>query len=96
MNITEFAAVPAIVVIVYLFAYFLKTLITSETLSRLIPPICGTLGCALGLVCWFTLPGYIPAENWLVAAAIGIVSGLASTGANQIYKQATKGAGSNA
>ena len=34
--------------------------------------------------------GYIPAENIFTAAAIGIISGLAATGANQIGKQLKK------
>ena len=32
-----------------------------------------------------------PANDFLTAAAVGIVSGLAATGANQIGKQLTKG-----
>lgn len=89
MNITDFAAVPAIVVVVYLIAYFLKA-IGSEKLNRLLPPVCGALGLVLSVVCYFALPDYIPAENWLSAAAIGIVSGFAATGVHQVYKQAVK------
>ena len=36
------------------------------------------------------IPEYIGAENWAVAVAIGIVSGFAATGVNQIYKQLTE------
>lgn len=90
MNITEFVAMPAIVVVVYLVAYFCKVLFKSETFNRLIPPICGVLGGVLGIVCFMTLPEYIPAENWLAALATGIVSGWAATGVNQVYKQLTK------
>ena len=89
--LAEFVAVPAIVAVVYLIAYFLKVLAKSETFNRLIPPICGLLGLVLGLVCFLTIPNYIPATNWLEAAGIGIVSGLAATGTHQIYKQAVKG-----
>lgn len=86
---TDFIAIPAIVVVVYLVAYFLKQ-IPGELINRLLPAICGTLGLILGLVCYFTLPDFIGAENWLTAAAIGIVSGFSATGVNQVYKQATK------
>ena len=86
---TDFIAIPAIVVVVYLVAYFLKQM-PGELINRLLPAICGTLGLILGLVCYFTLPDFIGAENWLTAAAIGIVSGFSATGVNQVYKQATK------
>lgn len=90
MEFSDFAAVPAIVVLVYLAAYLIK-LIPGETVNRMLPALCGVLGLILGIVCYFTLPGFIPAENWLTAAAVGIVSGFAATGVNQIYKQASKG-----
>ncbi len=86
---TDFIAIPAIVVIVYLIAYFLK-LIPGETINRALPAICGVLGLALGIVCHLTMPDFIGAENWLTAAAIGIVSGFSATGVNQIYKQISK------
>ena len=62
----------------------------NETLDKFIPVICGFIGGALGVVVFLTIPGYIPAENWLMALAIGIVSGFASVGVNQVYKQFTK------
>jgi hypothetical protein len=40
-----------------------------------------------------TMPGY-PAKDYLTAIAVGIVSGLAATGINQVYKQL--GGGGNA
>ena len=69
MEFSDFAAVPAIVVLVYLAAYFIK-LIPGETVNRMLPALCGVLGLILGIVCYFTLPGFIPAENWLTAAAV--------------------------
>ena len=32
-----------------------------------------------------------PADDYITAVAVGIVSGLAATGANQVYKQLSKG-----
>ena len=46
----------------------------------------GALGGILGVVGMYTVPNF-PAEDLLNAIAIGIVSGLAATGADQIYKQ---------
>lgn len=86
---TDFIAFPAIVVICYLAGATLKAF-NNEGLDKFIPVICGFIGGALGVVVFLTIPGYIPAENWLMALAIGIVSGFASVGVNQVYKQFTK------
>ena len=86
MNDLGFIAFPAIVAVVYLIGATLKA-INNVTLDRFIPVICGFCGGALAVVVFKTIPGYIPAENWLMAAAIGIVSGFAATGINQAYKQ---------
>lgn len=89
MNDLGFIAFPAIVVITYLVGATLKA-INNDTLDKFIPVICGFVGGALGVVVFLTIPGYIPAQNWLMALAIGIVSGFASTGINQVYKQFTQ------
>lgn len=89
MNDLGFVAFPAIVVICYLAGATLKA-INFEPLDKFIPVICATIGGILGVVVFNTIPGYIPAENWLMALAIGIVSGFASVGINQVYKQFTK------
>ena len=86
MNDLGFIAFPAIVVITYLVGATFKA-IGNEKLDKFIPIICGFFGGALSVVVFFTIPGYIPAENWLKALAIGIVSGFAATGINQAYKQ---------
>ena len=83
---TEFVAFPAIVVICYFAGIVCKTF-NNEKLDKFIPVICGTLGMVLGLVIYLTIPNFIPADNWAVALAFGIVCGLSATGANQIYKQ---------
>lgn len=90
MDITEFAAVPAITAIVYLAAYLIKTVSASEKANRMLPPVCGIMGLILGMVCYFALPGYLSADNWVTAAAIGAMSGFAATGIDQIYRQAVK------
>lgn len=85
----DFVAFPAIVILCYLVGATLKA-INNESLDKFIPVICGFVGGVLGVVVFLTIPGYIPAQNWLMALAIGIVSGFASVGVNQIYKQFTK------
>lgn len=89
MNDLGFIAFPAIVVICYLVGATLNA-IRNDTLDKFIPVICGFVGGALGVIVFLTIPGYIPAQNWLMALAIGIVSGFASTGINQVYKQFTQ------
>lgn len=89
MSDLGFVAFPAIVVLCYLVGATLKA-INNDTLDKFIPMICGFIGGGLGIVVFLTIPGYIPAENWLMALAIGIVSGFAATGVNQVYKQFTQ------
>jgi len=81
-----FAAFPAIAVI----CYFVAELIKSTPLdNKWIPTIVGAVGGILGVVGMLTIPEF-PANDALSALAVGIVSGLAATGANQVYKQLTK------
>lgn len=86
---TEFVSVPAIVVVCYFVGMIVKTF-TNDKGERFIPCICGLVGAILGVVVYFTIPDFIGATNWITALAIGIVSGLSATGANQVYKQFTK------
>ena len=87
---TEFVAFPAIVVICYLIGLGCKTF-GNESTDKFIPLICGVMGAILGVVMYATIPNFIPADNWAVAVAIGIVSGLSATGANQLIKQLKEG-----
>lgn len=75
--------------VVYLLGATLKA-IGNEKLDRFIPVICGFAGGVLGIVVFKTIPDYLPADNWLLALYVGIGSGLAATGVNQIYKQFIK------
>jgi len=54
--------------------------------NKWIPIICGICGAALGILGMFLMPDF-PATDYITAAAVGIVSGLAATGANQVFKQ---------
>ena len=81
-----FTAVPAVVVICYLLAQGLKA---TALPNRWLPVICGAAGAVLGLLGMWLMPD-CPAEDYLTAAAVGIASGFAATGVNQVYKQLTK------
>lgn len=86
-NIFGIFAIPAIAVICYLLGMGIKV---SKIDDKYIPVCCGTFGAILGVVAYvFGMDGF-PATDILTAISIGIVSGLASTGANQIYKQLKK------
>ena len=88
MEWTGIGSVAAITVICYLAGVIVKA--TPFDNNRIIPIVCGLLGGVLGVVGMLFMPDF-PAGDFLTAAAVGIVSGLAATGANQIGKQLTKG-----
>lgn len=80
------AGVAAITVICYLIAQGVKA---TQINNKWLPVICGALGGILGVVGLMIMPDF-PASDYMTSVAIGIVSGLAATGANQIYKQLAK------
>lgn len=88
MDISTMGTVLAIVVITYLIGLGAKQI--SVVQDEMIPVIVGVAGGLLGILGMYVMPDF-PANDILNAIAIGIVSGLASTGVNQIYKQAAKG-----
>ena len=87
MDIMQIGSVTAIVVIAYLIGLGAKNI--SAIKDETIPVIVGVCGGILGIVGMFVMPDF-PAHDILNSVAIGIVSGLASTGVNQIWKQAKK------
>lgn len=80
----EFGTVAAITVICYLIGLVCHNIQRLD--NKWIPCIVGACGLILGIVGWLTIPDY-PANNALDAIAVGIVSGLASTGADQVVRQ---------
>ncbi len=80
MGVTGVAAISVI-------AYMLGELAKASKLdNKWIPVICGIAGGVLGVVSLYLVPEF-PAADLISAIAVGIVSGLAATGANQIMKQ---------
>lgn len=83
MDISTMGTVLAITVITYLIGMAVKAIPVIK--NDLIPVIVGICGGALGIVGMHVIPEF-PAQDWLNALAVGIVSGLASTGADQVGK----------
>lgn len=81
------AGVAAITVICLLAGKIIKA---TKLDNKWLPCIVGVVGAALGLVGLWVMPDF-PAQEPLTALAVGIVSGLASTGAHQIAKQLKEG-----
>ncbi len=81
------AGVAAITVVCYLLAQAIKA---TRLDNKWLPVLCGVLGGALGLTALYTGLQDFPAADPLTALAVGIVSGLAATGVNQIGKQLSK------
>lgn len=88
MDITSLGitGVAAITVVCYLIGLIVKA---SGLDNKWIPIICGVGGMALGIISMFIMPDF-PATDYVTAAAVGAVSGLASTGINQVFKQLQK------
>lgn len=86
MNIdfAQAGTVLAIVVIAYLIGYAAKLI--PQVKDEAIPVIVGVSGGILGAIGMYVIPNF-PASDIMNAIAVGIISGLASTGVNQIYKQ---------
>lgn len=83
MEIMGIGSVAAITVICYLVG---MTVRQTPLDNKWIPSIVGVCGLILGFVGWKVIADF-PASDWLTALAVGVVSGLASTGANQVFKQ---------
>ena len=83
------ASVAAITVIAYVMGLTVKA---SSINNKWIPILCALCGGVLGIVGMFVMPDF-PAGDVITAAAVGIVSGMAATGADQMIKQMKDGEG---
>lgn len=87
------ASVAAITVICYLIGIWCKS--TPIIKDELIPAIMGLCGGLIGVIAYLTNMPEFEGVHIITAVSIGIVSGLAATGINQIWKQFQKGVDSN-
>ena len=83
----ELVVIPTLTVICYLITEIFKLLVKKKYL----PVISGTSGAILGVIAYYITPNLIENTNILTAISLGILSGLAATGSNQIFKQLKKG-----
>ena len=82
------ASVAVITVITYLVGLVGKA---SSMNDKWIPILCGVCGGLLGAVSYYLAPiPDFPAGDVINAIAVGMASGLAATGVNQLYKQQCK------
>ena len=82
----ELIGIPAIVVISYMITETFKMFINNKYL----PIVAGISGGVLGVISFVLQIDIMPATDIVSALAIGIISGLAATGSNQIIKQIKK------
>ena len=84
MDLSNYVTVLPIVVICYLAGIGCKA--WSKIPDKHIPVIVGVIGGIIAIPAMYIMPDF-PATDIITAISIGIMSGLASTGVNQIYKQ---------
>lgn len=85
--------VAAITVICFLVGQVVKA---TGLDNKWIPILCGAAGGVLGVLGLYLPLQDFPANDPLTAVAVGIVSGLAATGINQVYKQLSASNGTEA
>ena len=81
------ATVAAITALVYIIGLGVRA---TPLNNKWIPVICGVCGIVLGVLALVIRVPDFPATDYLTAAAVGGVSGLAATGLNQMVKQMGK------
>lgn len=88
----ELASVPLIMVICYFAGEFFKVVVLrKKNRYKFIPIIVGGIGGLLGLIIYYTYPELLfGVNNPFVSIGVGITSGLASTGGNEVVKQLCK------
>lgn len=88
IDFSTVGTVTAIVVICFLVGMIAKRVKSFP--NEMIPVIVGCAGALLGIAGMYVMPDF-PATNVMDAISVGIVSGLASTGVHQIWKQTNGG-----
>lgn len=83
MEFMGVAGVAAIAIICYLIGAIVKA---TAIENKWIPCIVGAFGGVLGAAALYIMPDF-PAQDIINAVAVGIVSGLAATGGNEMFKQ---------
>ena len=87
----ELIGIPAITVISYVLIEIIKIFLDKKYL----PIMAGIIGGILGVLMYVLKLEIMPSKDIISSLAIGIISGLASTGTDQIKKQLNKNKGEN-
>lgn len=87
MDLSNYVTVLPIVIICYLVGIGCKA--SKKVSDKAIPVILGIVGGIIAVPAMYVMKSF-PAEDIITAISVGIMSGLASTGVNQIYKQSKK------
>lgn len=87
MDILNYATVLPIIIICYAVGVICKAI--DKLPDKFIPAIVAVVGGAIAVPALYFMPEF-PATDVISAIAVGIASGLVSTGVNQIGKQITK------
>ena len=88
----DFASIPIIVVCSYIVGEIYKVIFKKKSKAyKLIPILVALVGGVLGVVIFYTEPKVMfNVDNFYSALLIGLLSGFASTGTNQVVKQLIK------
>lgn len=88
----EFTSIPIIVTLCYIIGEIYKVFFkNNKDLYKLIPIVLACFGGLLGIIIFLTNPEImLNVSNVWTALGIGIVSGVSSTGTNQIIKKIFK------
>ena len=87
MDISSYVTVLPIVIICYLVGTGCKA--SRKINDKSIPVIVGIVGGIIAVPAMYVMKNF-PAEDIITAISVGIMSGFASTGINQVYKQSRK------
>ena len=87
MDFSSYVTVLPIIVICYAIGLICKTL--EKIPDKWIPVIVSVCGGLIAIPGMTVMPDF-PATDIITAVSVGIMSGLASTGVNQVYKQVRK------
>ena len=84
MDLSNYVTVLPIVVICYVIGLLCKTI--EKIPDKFIPVIVSVAGGIIAIPAMYIMADF-PATDIITAISVGIMSGLASTGVNQVYKQ---------
>ena len=87
---------PIIVLFCFIIGEIIKILFPNKTkVIKLIPFIMSILGAAMSILIYMLAPQTLEQKNILEVILLGMISGLASTGSNELFKKIKELRGGN-